>query len=77
MLYSGRKEGHGMKDKLCVFERRTKMLIYITTVKYATRLELAEEFNVSLATINRDVVFLSTPICGFGILKKLLRLRMP
>ncbi|MDY3030411.1 MAG: HTH domain-containing protein [Clostridia bacterium] len=49
-----------MKDKLCVFERRTKMLIYITTVKYATRLELAEEFNVSLATINRDVVFLST-----------------
>ena len=49
-----------MKDKFCAFERRTKMLFYITQVKFATRLELAEEFNVSLATINRDILILSS-----------------
>lgn len=43
-----------MKDKFCAFERRTKMLFYITQSKFVTRLELAEKFNVSLATINRD-----------------------
>jgi len=43
-----------MKDKFCAFERRTKMLFYISQAKFVTRLELAEEFNVSLETINRD-----------------------
>ena len=45
-----------MKDKFCAFERRTKMLFYISQAKFVTRLELAEEFNVSLATINRDIL---------------------
>ena len=48
-----------MKDKFCAFERRTKMLFYITQSKFVTRLELAEKFNVSLATINRDIFILS------------------
>ncbi len=49
-----------MEDKLCVFERRLRMLSYITQFKYTTRMELAEEFNVSLATINRDMSYLRT-----------------
>lgn len=48
-----------MKDKFCAFERRTQMLFYITQAKFVTRLELAEKFNVSLATINRDIFILS------------------
>jgi len=47
-----------MKDKFCAFERRTKMLFYISQAKFVTRLELTEEFNVSLATINRDIYIL-------------------
>jgi len=47
-----------MKEKFCAFECRTKMLFYISQAKFVTGLELAEEFNVSLATINRDIFIL-------------------
>jgi len=34
------------------------MIFYISQAKFVTRLEFAEEFNVSLATINRDIYIL-------------------
>lgn len=42
-------------DKLCVSERRTRILEYLTLMKQATRPELAERFNVSIDTIYRDI----------------------
>ena len=48
-----------MRDKLCVSERRTKILEFIVQKKQSTRCELATEFNVSTDTIDRDIVYLS------------------
>lgn len=48
-----------MKDKLCVSERRTKILEFLVQKKQSTRLELAMEFDVSVDTIDRDIVYLS------------------
>lgn len=47
-------------DKLCVSERRTRILEYLTLMKQATRPELAERFNVSIDTIYRDIMYLSS-----------------
>ena len=49
-----------MNDKLCVSERRSKILEFLTLTKHTTRIELAEEFGVSLDTIDRDVLYLSS-----------------
>ena len=49
-----------MNDKLCVSERRTKILEYLSLEKQSTRCELASRFDVSLDTIDRDVMFLSS-----------------
>ena len=49
-----------MKDKLCVTDRRLQMLEYLATNKFATRTQLAELFNVSKDTIDRDIVYLSS-----------------
>ena len=46
-----------MNDKLCVSERRTKILEYLSLEKQSTRYELASRFDVSLDTIDRDVMF--------------------
>lgn len=48
-----------MKEKLCVSERRTRILDFLIQVKDSTRFELATKFNVSIDTIHRDIVFLS------------------
>ena len=48
-----------MRDKLCVSERRTKILEFLVQKKQSTRCELATEFNVSTDTIDRDIVYLS------------------
>ena len=48
-----------MRDKLCVSERRTKILEFLVKKKQSTRCELATEFNVSTDTIDRDIVYLS------------------
>ena len=39
-----------MRDKLCVSERRTKILEFLVKKKQSTRCELATEFNVSTDT---------------------------
>lgn len=49
-----------MRDKLCVSERRTKILEFLVQKKKATRYELSTEFNVSTDTIDRDIVYLSS-----------------
>ncbi len=59
MLYSLRKEGKAMQDKLTVSERRINMLKYLSLNRKATRLELSMEFNVSVCTIAGDIIFLS------------------
>ena len=48
-----------MRDKLCVSERRDKILHFLICRKQTTRTELASEFDVSLDTIDRDILFLS------------------
>ncbi len=48
-----------MKDKLSVSERRARILDYLTLKKQTTRPELAVEFDVSVDTIDRDIVYLS------------------
>lgn len=48
-----------MSDKLCVSERRMKLLTILNYRKQSTCSELPLEFNVSVKTINRDVDFLS------------------
>ena len=47
-----------MKDKLCITDRRWNLLEYLSINKFATRAELAELFNVSKDTIDRDIVYL-------------------
>lgn len=49
-----------MYDKLCVSERRTKMLEFLGYRRETTRYELAAEFHVSISTIHRDIVYLSS-----------------
>ena len=49
-----------MKDKLCISERRTRIIEFLLHTKYATRVELAEMFGVSIDTIHRDIVYLSS-----------------
>jgi len=49
-----------MIDKLCVAERRSRMLEYLCAKKKSTRVELAETFMVSTDTIDRDIVFFSS-----------------
>lgn len=48
-----------MKDKLCVSERRMRILDLLRVNAQMTRLDLANEFNVSIDTIARDIIFLS------------------
>ena len=48
-----------MYEKLCVCERRAKILEYLTLIKQTTRVDLAARFNVSVKTIDRDIVYLS------------------
>lgn len=54
-----------VKDKLCVSERRFKIIDLLITNGQMTRKELAQEFNVTLDTISRDILFLSNhiPLC--------------
>ena len=68
-----------MRDKLCVSERRTKILEFLVKKKQSTRCELATEFNVSTDTIDRDIVYLSgiAPVytdeeeeCLYALIKK-------
>ena len=49
-----------MKDKLCISERRTRIIEFLLHTKYATRVELAEMFDVSIDTIHRDITYLSS-----------------
>lgn len=49
-----------MQDKLCVSERRTRIVEFLVRRKESTRFELASKFNVSIGTIYRDIVYLST-----------------
>ena len=51
-----------MKDKLCVSERRFRIVDLLIANKILTRQELATEFNVTLDTISRDLLFLSNHI---------------
>ena len=48
-----------MGSRLTVSERRLKMLKYIIYRKEVTYRELSEEFDISLCTVWRDIVFLS------------------
>ena len=48
-----------VKDKLCISERRIKILDKLAYIRKATCCELAIEFGVSIKTINRDIDFLS------------------
>ena len=59
MLCSQRKEGDAMNDKLCVSERRIKILQILLLNKKTTRQELSDEFQVSINTIVRDIEFIS------------------
>ena len=45
-----------MRDKLCVSERRARMLDFLVKRKESTRFELASEFGVSISTIHRDII---------------------
>ncbi len=51
--------GQSMVDKMCVSERRTRILHFLAVRKQSTYAELANEFNVSINTINRDINYLS------------------
>ena len=48
-----------MLDKLCVSERRTRILNFLALRKEITISELKEEFRVSRNTIVRDIEFIS------------------
>ncbi|MCD8180899.1 MAG: HTH domain-containing protein [Firmicutes bacterium] len=48
-----------MAERLCVSERRTKILEHLALKKISTYSELAETFNVSVNTISRDIDYLS------------------
>ena len=60
LIHSPRKEGEAVLDKLCVFERRTRILDFLIYRKSSTRRELSEEFNVSVNTIVRDIEYISS-----------------
>lgn len=49
-----------MNDKLCISERRSKILELLIHRKQTTRFKLAMEFNVSVDTIDRDILYLSS-----------------
>lgn len=49
-----------MKGKLCVSERRTRIIEFLEVVKVTTRDELSRKFDVSPETIRRDVLYLSS-----------------
>ena len=49
-----------MTDKLCVADRRMKILDFLTANKQSTRKELSEYFDVSINTIVRDISFISS-----------------
>ena len=48
-----------MNDKLCVSERRIKILQILLLNKKTTRQKLSDEFQVSINTIVRDIEFIS------------------
>lgn len=48
-----------MKDKLCVTERRTRILEFLSLQRQSTREEMAIRFSVSSDTIDRDIKYLS------------------
>lgn len=48
-----------MRDKLCVCERRIKILELLRANRKMTRKNLANELNVSTRTITRDILYLS------------------
>lgn len=47
-------------DKLCVSERRSKILDFLIAKKQSTRTELSIRFNVSKNTITRDIDYISS-----------------
>lgn len=49
-----------MLDKLCISERRARIIDYLIVNKQSTYIELAAEFNVTVGTIGRDIEYLST-----------------
>lgn len=54
------RRGKAMRDKLSVSERRTKILEYLALKRKSTRIELSLKFNVSICTIARDIIYLSS-----------------
>ena len=54
------KGGRTMLDKLCISERRARIIDYLIVNKQSTYIELAAEFNVTVGTIGRDIEYLST-----------------
>ncbi|MCI8404292.1 MAG: DeoR family transcriptional regulator [Clostridia bacterium] len=48
-----------MSDKLCVCDRRMKILDLLRVHRQMTRCDLAREFNVTIRTITRDILYLS------------------
>ena len=48
-----------MAERMCVAERRSRILDILVVKKQTTRSFLSEEFNVSLDTISRDILYLS------------------
>ena len=49
-----------MTKNLCISERRTRILEYLSLAKQSTRAELANRFEVSSDTIDRDIMYLSS-----------------
>ena len=54
------RRGKAMRDKLSVSERRTKILEYLALKRKSTRIELSLKFNVSICTIAKDIIYLSS-----------------
>ncbi|MCI8404299.1 MAG: HTH domain-containing protein [Eubacterium sp.] len=48
-----------MSERLCVSERRIRILNLLRINRQMTRCDLAHEFNVSTRTISRDILYLS------------------
>lgn len=49
-----------MRSSLNFIERREQILTYLSVRKKTTRIELATEFRVSVDTIDRDILYLSS-----------------
>ena len=49
-----------MKDKLCVSDRRRQMLDLLRVNRQLLKRDLADMFNVSVRTISRDILYLSS-----------------